>query len=63
MGKDLREQIYEDFPSSPYTAVAIDKSTDITSNTIVNVWQICMWMSHSGGASLLFDIAFDNNRA
>jgi len=24
MGKDLREQIYEDFRSSPYTALAID---------------------------------------
>jgi len=31
MGKDLREQIYEYFRSSPYTALAIDESTDITS--------------------------------
>ena len=30
-GKDLREQIYEDFRSSPYTALVIDKSTDISS--------------------------------
>jgi len=29
MGKDLREQIYEDFRSSLYTALAIDESTDI----------------------------------
>jgi len=29
-GKDLRKQIY-DFRSSPYTALAIDKSADITS--------------------------------
>ena len=31
MGKNLREQIYEDFRSSPYAALAIDESTDITS--------------------------------
>ena len=31
MGKDLREQIYEDFRSSSYTELAIDESTDITS--------------------------------
>jgi len=31
MGMDLREQIYEDFRSSPYTASAINESTDITS--------------------------------
>ena len=30
MGKDLREEIYEDFRSSPYTALAIHESTDIT---------------------------------
>jgi len=30
MGKDLREQIYEGFCSLPYTALAKDKSTDIT---------------------------------
>jgi len=31
MGKDLREQIYEDFHASPYKALAIDEFTDITS--------------------------------
>jgi len=31
MGKDLREQIYDDFRSSPYITLAIDESTDITS--------------------------------
>jgi len=63
MGKDLREQIYEDFRSSPYTVLAIDESTDSTSEAQLLVWQICMWMSHSRGAPLLFDVAFDNNRA
>ena len=31
MGKDFRQQIYEDFCSTPYTALAIDESTNITS--------------------------------
>ena len=31
IAKDLREQIYEDFRSSPYTALVIDESADITS--------------------------------
>jgi len=64
MGKDLREQNYEDFRSSPYTALAIEESTDITSEVQLSVYgKFCMWMSHSRGVSLLFDIAFDNNRA
>jgi len=37
-GKDLREQIYEDFCSSPYTALAIDKSTDIMSEAQLLVY-------------------------
>ena len=38
MGKDLREQIYEDFRSSPYTALAIDESTDITTEAQLLVY-------------------------
>ena len=38
MGKDLREQIYEDFRSSPYTALAMDESTDITSEAQLLVY-------------------------
>jgi len=38
MVKDLREQIYEDFRYSPYTALAIDESTDITSETQLLVY-------------------------
>ena len=38
MGKDLREQIYEDFRSSPYTGWAIDESTDITSEAQLLVY-------------------------
>jgi len=38
MGKDLREQIYEDFCSSPYAALAIDESTDITSEAQLLVY-------------------------
>ena len=38
LGKDLREQIYEDFRSKPYTALAIDKSTDITSEVQLLVY-------------------------
>jgi len=37
-GKDLREQIYEDFRSSPYTALAIDEFTDITSEAQLLVY-------------------------
>jgi len=37
MGKDLREQIYEDFRSSPCTALAIDESTDIASEAQLSV--------------------------
>jgi len=38
MGKDLIEQIYEDFRSSPYIALAIDESTDITSEAQLLVY-------------------------
>ena len=38
MGKDLREQIYEDFHSSPYTGLVIDESTDITSEAQLLVY-------------------------
>ena len=38
VGEDLREQIYEDFHSSPYTALAIDESTDITSEAQLLVY-------------------------
>ena len=38
LGKDLREQIYEDFRSKPYTALAIDKSTDIKSEVQLLVY-------------------------
>jgi len=38
MGKDLREQIHEDFRSSPYTALAIDESTDMTSEAQLLVY-------------------------
>jgi len=40
MGKDLREEIYEDFRSSLYTALAIDESTDITSEAQLLLWQV-----------------------
>jgi len=38
MGKDLREQIHKDLRSSPYTALAIDESTDITSEAQLLVY-------------------------
>jgi len=38
MGKDLREQIYEDFRSSRCTALAIDESTDIASEAQLLVY-------------------------
>jgi len=38
MGKDLREQIYEDFRPSPCTALAIDESTDIASEAQLLVY-------------------------
>jgi len=38
MGKDLREQIYEDYRSSPCTALAIDESTDIASEAQLLVY-------------------------
>jgi len=38
MGKDLRHQIYEDFRSSPYTALSIDVFTDITSEAQLLVY-------------------------
>jgi len=62
MGKDLREQIYEDFRSSHSIGHRRVYWYYLRSSA-VSVWQICMWMSHSRGASLLFDVAFDNNRA
>ena len=37
-GKGLREQIYDDFRSSPYTALAIDEATDITSEAQLLVY-------------------------
>ena len=64
IGKDLREQIYEDFRSSPYTTLAIDESTDITSEAQFLVYgKIACGRRINRGASLLFDVAFDNNRA
>ena len=36
--KDLREQIYKDFCSSPSTALAINESTDITSEAQLLVY-------------------------
>jgi len=41
-----------------------DLDSKLVSNKkkVVSVWQICTWMSHSRGASLSFNIAFDNNR-
>ena len=38
MADDLREQIYNDFRSSRYTALAIDESTDITSEAQLLVY-------------------------
>ena len=38
MEKDLREQIYEDFHSSPYTALAIHESTDFSSEAQLLVY-------------------------
>ena len=38
MGKDLRERIYEDFRTSPCTALAVDESTDIPSEAQLLVY-------------------------
>jgi len=61
MGKDLRIQIYEDFRSSPCKALAIDESTDITSEAQLLVYgTFACGCRIVRGASLLFDVAFDN---